>query len=427
MHDVDGKRPATWNQHNEGAAAEQAPGKRTLTEQMPASIAPVQQKPVQQKIDAAAPAMPSASRPTLHDLFGAVQRKANGGEPDTAAVHDSAQRGIATSSSSLPHGETIQRSFGRHSVAEVQAHTGAEAAASARAMGAQAYATGNHVVLGDRTDLHTVAHEAAHVVQQRGGVQLKGGVGAAGDAYERQADEVADRVVRGDSAEAVLDARGSDLTPGGSPAVQRKDDDAQPAPAPQVTTVTNQITDGPYGWQSKFEVTQSSTEYRVVIKPKLVPDAGVTPAQVNDVKQRARAAFTRLFDNKFVLTDTASHQQYNLRAEVQFVDSGEHYTVALHTGPDGNGNLTNWYTGNYDETLAHELGHQLGLKDEYIDANAPARATATSPGVHTDHSIMGNYLAEGRPQAGAQLRHGQTIGSEIGGATGHSFTVARRP
>jgi hypothetical protein len=42
---------------------------------------------------------------------------------------------------------------------------------------------------------------------------------------------------------------------------------------------------------------------------------------------------------------------------------------------------------------------------------------------------MGNYLAEGRPQAGAQLRHGQTIGSEIGGATGHSFTVAvvRRP
>jgi len=107
-------------------------------------------------------------------------------------------------------------------------------------------------------------------------------------------------------------------------------------------------------------------------------------------------------DNKCVLTDTASHQQYNLRAEVQFVDSGEHYTVALHTGPDDNGNVTNWYAGNYDKTLAHELGHQLGLKDEYIDANAPDRATATSPGVHTDHSIMGNYLAEGRPQALAQ-------------------------
>ena len=101
----------------------------------------------------------------------------------------------------------------------------------------------------------------------------------------------------------------------------------------------------------------------------------------------------RLFDNKFVLTDTASHTRYNLRVDVQFVDSGEHYTVTLHAGPDGSSNRINWYTGNYDETLAHELGHQPGLKDEYIDATAPDRATATSPGVHTDHSIMGNYLA----------------------------------
>jgi hypothetical protein len=42
-------------------------------------------------------------------------------------------------------------------------------------------------------------------VQQRGGVQLKGGVGQTGDAYEQHADQVADAVVRGESAEAVLD------------------------------------------------------------------------------------------------------------------------------------------------------------------------------------------------------------------------------
>ncbi len=95
------------------------------------------------------------------------------------------------------------------------------------------------------------------------------------------------------------------------------------------------------------------------------------------------------------MTDTASHTQYNLRAEVQFVDSGEHYTVALHDGPDGNGNLTNWYTRNHDETLAHELGHQLGLKDEYIDARAPDRATAASPGVHTDQLDHGQLPRRG--------------------------------
>lgn len=73
-------------------------------------------------------------------------------------------------------------------------------------MGARAYAMGNHVAFGIQPDLHTAAHEAAHVVQQRAGVSLSGGVGQAGDAYERHADAVDDRVVAGESAEALLGA-----------------------------------------------------------------------------------------------------------------------------------------------------------------------------------------------------------------------------
>src|SRR5262249_9399733 len=57
----------------------------------------------------------------------------------------------------------------------------------------------------DAPDLHTAAHEAAHIVQQRAGVHLKGGVGQSGDAYERHADEVADLVVQGKPADRALD------------------------------------------------------------------------------------------------------------------------------------------------------------------------------------------------------------------------------
>ncbi len=64
-------------------------------------------------------------------------------------------------------------------------HTGSGATEAINEMGADAYATGNHVVLGNEADLFTVAHEAAHVVQQRSGVHLKGGVGEDGDPYER--------------------------------------------------------------------------------------------------------------------------------------------------------------------------------------------------------------------------------------------------
>jgi hypothetical protein len=187
--------------------------------------------PGAQEPQTAAPARPAApGKQTLVEQIDTpvVQRRAAAepGARDEASVHAAASRGVATPASALPFANTIQRAFGRHDVSSVRAHTGDEAAASARAMGAEAYATGDHVVLGAGTDLHTVAHEAAHVVQQRGGVQLKGGVGAAGDAYERQADAVADRVVAGQSAEELLDGG---TTGGASPAVQRKEgkDDAQ--------------------------------------------------------------------------------------------------------------------------------------------------------------------------------------------------------
>lgn len=160
-----------------------------------------------------------------------VQQRATATDDTSApaAVHAAASRGAATPGSALPFSTSIQRAFGRHDVSSIQAHTGPEAAASAHAMGADAYATGNHVVLGRGADLHTVAHEAAHVVQQRGGVHLKGGVGAADDAYERHADTVADRVVAGQSAEDLLDESAVTSGPGTAQAVQRKEgkDDAQ--------------------------------------------------------------------------------------------------------------------------------------------------------------------------------------------------------
>jgi len=188
-----------------GAAATHdapVPGKQTLTQGM-VQMHPAAASSPERSEPATAPPVPvpAGPRTTLQMLFGGPEQRAS--DPDQ--VHAAAARGTSTAAAQLPHLEQIQRSFGRHDVSGVQAHVGGEAAASAQEMGAAAYATGNHVVLGAGTDLHTVAHEAAHVVQQRGGVQLKGGVGEVGDTYERHADQVADAVVRGESAEALLD------------------------------------------------------------------------------------------------------------------------------------------------------------------------------------------------------------------------------
>ncbi|HEU5059790.1 MAG TPA: DUF4157 domain-containing protein, partial [Kofleriaceae bacterium] len=124
---------------------------------------------------------------------------------DGTAAHAIADRGIVGNATALPFLDVIQSSFGHHDVSGVAAHTDPAAQRSSEQLGATAYAKGNHVAFGTTPDLHTAAHEAAHVVQQRAGVHLKGGVGQSGDYYETHADAVAERVVRGESAEGLLD------------------------------------------------------------------------------------------------------------------------------------------------------------------------------------------------------------------------------
>ena len=145
-----------------------------------------------------------------------VQMQGGGG---TEGVHAAAARGTAGSGSSLPQLDKVQQAFGHHDVTDVQAYTGGAAAEASSAMGAEAFATGNKVAFGSTPSLHTVAHEAAHVVQQRSGVSLSGGVGAVGDSYEQHADKVADAVVSGQDAAPILDSMvGGDRTYGWRPA-----------------------------------------------------------------------------------------------------------------------------------------------------------------------------------------------------------------
>ena len=141
-------------------------------------------------------------------------------QDDPSRIHQLAAAGTHGAASTLPHLERVQAAFGHHDVSGVRAHVGGAATAAAGALGARGYAVGDDVAFAAAPDLRLAAHEAAHVVQQRGGVRLDNGVGRSGDAYERHADAVADLVVRGESAQALLDVHAHRGATGG-PAVQR--------------------------------------------------------------------------------------------------------------------------------------------------------------------------------------------------------------
>ena len=137
----------------------------------------------------------------------AVQRWAQNSsvQASTSRIHRAAQAGVTGPGERLPHHQAIQRSFGpAHDLSSVRAHVGGAAVRANQAMRATAFTTGEHVAFKAPPDLWLAAHEAAHVVQQRGGVNLHGGVGRAADPYERQADTVADRVASGRPAHDLL-------------------------------------------------------------------------------------------------------------------------------------------------------------------------------------------------------------------------------
>jgi len=170
-------------------ARQASPGKRSMTEDLgePSSGPP----PI-------SPGKRALTDGMAGGMAGVQMKRTPGSPASTAAIHDAAARGVSTTSSALPFADQIQASFGpQHDVSKIQAHVGSDAP---QAMGAEAFASGNHVVFGGQPDLHTAAHEAAHVIQQANGVNLYGGVGEAGDPHEQHADAVADRVVAGRSA-----------------------------------------------------------------------------------------------------------------------------------------------------------------------------------------------------------------------------------
>lgn len=144
------------------------------------------------------------------NLAGVVQAKEESGRVALSGDQDvraAAATGVQSGGSQLPHLDKIQASFGgAHDLSGVRAHVGGDAATASAQMGAQGYATGSDVAFAKQPDLFLAAHEAAHVVQQREGVQMKGGVGQAGDVYEQHADKVAERVVAGQSAADLLPA-----------------------------------------------------------------------------------------------------------------------------------------------------------------------------------------------------------------------------
>ncbi|MET8981932.1 DUF4157 domain-containing protein [Streptomyces sp. NPDC004539] len=148
------------------------------------------------------------------------------GHDEETAVQRSAVHGVLRGSG-RPLDPTVRSDMeGRLDAdfSDVRLHTGAAARRSAAEIGARAYTSGNHVVIGQGGgDRHTLAHELTHVIQQRqgpvSGTDHGNGLSVSdpGDRFEREAEANARRVMRGPGVVREGGAEGA----GGAGAVQR--------------------------------------------------------------------------------------------------------------------------------------------------------------------------------------------------------------
>ncbi len=145
---------------------------------------------------ARAPAAPAPQEQAEQADIAALSRA---GAP--AAVRNALRGpGQALDPATLPY---MEPRFGQD-LSAVRLHTGGAARAGAAAVSARAFTSGEDIVLGagehaphTAQGRHLIAHELTHVLQQRGGARPAGAMSAPGDAFEREADAVADKVASG--------------------------------------------------------------------------------------------------------------------------------------------------------------------------------------------------------------------------------------
>ncbi|MEP7151918.1 MAG: PEP-CTERM sorting domain-containing protein [Nitrospira sp.] len=178
---------------------------------------------------------------------------------------------------------------------------------------------------------------------------------------------------------------------------------------------------GPFG--SNYGYTQIFDGATVVrhVELNFTFDQNFTTAQQQMFRSTAESGVEGIWNNRAVITDTMTQRSFPLLVDVTTTGPVFDQNTFVNSGP-GRSNTSIWYAGSVTAgVMAHEVGHYLGLYDEYIGG-----AVDRYPNPTLSTALMGTGANDENPQMLSRYYQGY-LDFMTGLNPGHQFTIATAP
>jgi hypothetical protein len=120
---------------------------------------------------------------------------------------------------------------------------------------------------------------------------------------------------------------------------------------------------GPYGWNYSYTRSFDGTSFTKDIEIKFQFDTNVTVDQGTYIAN-AIANVASIWDNKFEIKDDSNGKLFPINVVIT-TNGPFNQTVQVHANQNRE-DMLNWGQNSTAATMGHEVGHMMGLYDEYI-------------------------------------------------------------
>jgi hypothetical protein len=123
---------------------------------------------------------------------------------------------------------------------------------------------------------------------------------------------------------------------------------------------------GPYGWTYTYQRSFDGNKITKHLEIDFKFDADVPDAEKDAFKKNVESNIEGVWNNKFAVLDPTNGKKYPAVLDITLTGPFDQ-TVQVHKASTAiPTDLSNWSTADTNNTQAHEVGHMLGLYDEYV-------------------------------------------------------------